>query len=174
MNNCKMCGTSIPEGVNECPNCKFKVSSSKNINRLQKGIKGYFGFIIGFVVIIFVITIFMFIFIGGKGLDIFNKANNGINNENILINNDNNIELLEGTKITYNNFYFIEGTLKNNDNKDIKNIKVTFTLYNENGSLVDTKWELATLIEANGTWKFKINCGFDKPNSFKLKSIEVL
>jgi len=189
MKNCKMCGTPLAYDAAECPNCKFKIKSSNNINMLQKGAKGYVIFVISLIVIFFLITVGMFIYIGSKHSILNDKANkmednmNNETNDNDDTNNNDktidkeeqvkNIELLNGAKIIKDGFYYIDGILRNNNNQDINNVRVTFVLYDANGALLDTRYETAVLIEANGTWHFKVNCGLDEPNNFKIKAIEI-
>ena len=169
MKKCKMCGTEIYDGLKNCPNCHFKLSSENSINILTKATKGYFIFVIIFSVIIFTGVIAVFIGMNNKMNSYFPNSINNVDNNDAYLDN---IKLLTGNKIVKDDFYYLEGILKNNNNIDIDNIKVTFTIYDETGALLDTIDARIALIETNGTWKFKIPCGIKEPSSFKLKKIE--
>ena len=149
MNNCKMCGGWIPEGDDECPNCGFKNNSVKNINLMTKGIKIYMVVFIGIFISMFILGIVMFLLIGGNMFNIFsrgfsitektidpykeysNKADeiySGINEindekrkaEENIGNLVRNIELAEEPKIAFNEFYFVEVKLKNNNDQNVR------------------------------------------------------
>jgi len=80
MKTCRMCGTLIPDGYKECPNCHFKTSAQSNINIFTKGIKIYFILVIMITLLIFGFIIFQFINISAN----HSKINNNVN-QNTLV-----------------------------------------------------------------------------------------
>ena len=167
MKKCQMCNTTLRDEDIECPSCHFKLKSTNNIHFMTKGLKGFFVFTIGFFIIMFIFVIGMFIKTSKNRTELFNR-NSGTKNETYY----KNVALLDGASIIKDGFYYIDGNLKNNNNVDLNGIKVTFTIYDEKGALLDTVYETVDLIEANGTWHFKISCRGKEPSSFKLKKIE--
>ena len=51
---------------------------------------------------------------------------------------------------------------------------MTYDIYDKEGSLLKSEWNMAQSIKANGTWDLRVNCGFDEPGSFAIKKIEIL
>ena len=73
----------------------------------------------------------------------------------------------------YNIGYYIEGTIKNNLDKEYSYVQVEFTTYDKDGNTLGTCVDNNSGLEANGTWKFKASCidNVDQIASYKLKEI---
>lgn len=50
---------------------------------------------------------------------------------------------------------YIVGVVKNNTDKDYDYLQISFTLYDEQGNVIDTAFTNANNIKAGGTWKFE-------------------
>lgn len=50
---------------------------------------------------------------------------------------------------------YIVGVVKNNTNKDYDYLQISFTLYDENGNVIDSAFANVNNIKAGGTWKFE-------------------
>ena len=66
---------------------------------------------------------------------------------------------IEGkTKGAYDKYkiaYYIEGTIKNNTDKDKSYVNVTFNLFDKDGNQLGTASTSISDLKAGGTWKFK-------------------
>ena len=60
-----------------------------------------------------------------------------------------------GTSDQYGMSYTIEGTIKNNTDKQYSYVQVTFNLYDSDGAQIGTALANINNLEANGIWKFK-------------------
>ena len=60
-----------------------------------------------------------------------------------------------GSTDEYGMSYTIEGTIKNNTNKQYSYVQVTFNLYDADGAQIGTAFTNINNLEANGLWKFK-------------------
>lgn len=60
-----------------------------------------------------------------------------------------------GTTDKYGMSYTIEGTIKNNTDKQYSYAQVTFNLYDSDGAQIGTALANINNLEANGIWKFK-------------------
>ena len=68
---------------------------------------------------------------------------------------------------------YIEGKIKNNRDRDMSYVQVTFTTYDAEGNTLGTCLDNNSGLQANGTWKFKAICseGVDKIDHYELKEI---
>lgn len=67
------------------------------------------------------------------------------------------LELVEVTSAYNDGYssYYIEGSIKNNTDKEYSYVQVTFNLYDADGVQVGTAMDNINHLDANGTWKFK-------------------
>ena len=70
-------------------------------------------------------------------------------------------------------FMYIEGKIKNNRDRDMTYVQVTFITYDAEGNTLGTCLDNNSGLQANGTWKFKAICseGVDKIDHYELKEI---
>lgn len=70
-------------------------------------------------------------------------------------------------------FMYIEGIIKNNKDRDMSYVQVTFTTYDAEGNTLGTCLDNNSGLNANGTWKFKAICSesVDKIDHYELKEI---
>ena len=66
--------------------------------------------------------------------------------------------------------YYIEGTVKNNTNKDYSYVQIEFNVYDKDGSIIGSCFDNINNLEGNGTWKIKAICLGESNNvkSYKL------
>ena len=78
-----------------------------------------------------------------------------------------------GSLDEYGAFYYIEGYVKNDSDKEYNYVQIEFTSYDSEGNILGTCVDNASGLEANGRWKFKASCLDDTKNiaSYKLKEI---
>lgn len=78
-----------------------------------------------------------------------------------------------GSLDEYGAFYYIEGYVKNDSDKEYNYVQIEFTSYDSEGNTLGTCVDNASGLEANGRWKFKASCLDDTKNiaSYKLKEI---
>ena len=73
---------------------------------------------------------------------------------------------------TYDGFaYYVNGTIKNNTDKQYSYVQVTFNLYDSSGAQIGTAMANINNLEGNGTWKFKAIGGTENAASYKLAEI---
>lgn len=60
-----------------------------------------------------------------------------------------------GSSDEYGMSYTIEGSIKNNTDKQYSYVQVTFNLYDSDGAQIGTALANINNLEANGLWKFK-------------------
>lgn len=140
---CKECGKEISKSAKTCPNCgKKQVSKTK---------------------VIIIVIIFIAI-IGGVAGSSKNptgsdttKTNSGASGSTATTNNEK--FTLEdghtGSTDEYGMSYNIEGSIKNNTDKQYSYVQVTFNLYDSDGAQIGTALANINNLEANGLWKFK-------------------
>src|SRR5574344_595289 len=147
---CKYCQTEIPKKAKICPNCK-KSQSPKWIKPIV-------------ILLIFIIVVSA----------IANGANGNKTTNNKT--NDEKFTLLDGTKgyaDEYGIAYYIEGTVKNNTDKEYSYVQVNFNVYDKDSNNIGSCLSNNNNFEAHGSWKFKAICSGDAKSvaSFKLKEI---
>lgn len=73
---------------------------------------------------------------------------------------------------SYDGFaYYVNGTIKNNTDKQYSYVQVTFNLYDASGAQIGTAMSNINNLEGNGTWKFKAIGGTENAASYKLAEI---
>ena len=73
---------------------------------------------------------------------------------------------------TYDGFaYYVNGTIKNNTDKQYSYVQVTFNLYDASGAQIGTAMANINNLEGNGTWKFKAIGGTQNATRYKLAEI---
>lgn len=163
LTNCKTCGKEIAKNAKACPNCGAKVKKP-----LYK--KWWFYFV-------------LIIVIAAASSD--TTPTTTINN-NTSGESKNQVEIktpvskqekftLESDSGAYDDAgfaFYIEGTIKNNTNKEYSYVQVTFNTYDENGAQLGTAIDNINNLEANGVWKYKaIAMTSDKVASYKFVEI---
>lgn len=134
MKKCKYCKSDIDSKAKFCPNC-----------RKRQGTPGW---------LIFLLIIFILIIIGSI-----------MSNDNAVENNISNNDNRPTEKFTYeitNQYsdelgisYYIEGSLKNNKNKDYSYVQIEFVCYDSDGNNLGTAMDNTNNLLGNQTWKFK-------------------
>lgn len=132
---CKYCQSEIDKKAKICPNCRKKQGMPKWL-----------------IAIIVVVVIAIFASAGG-GSEESGNANNG--------GSGTNTQKVE--KFTYNvtneyqdTFsYYIEGTVKNNKDKDYSYVQIEFVCYDKDGNNLGTAIDNTNNLLGNETWKFK-------------------
>lgn len=80
--------------------------------------------------------------------------------------------LLVDSEGSYDGFaYYVNGTIKNNTDKQYSYVQVTFNLYDASGAQIGTAMSNINNLEGNGTWKFKAIGGTENAASYKLAEI---
>jgi hypothetical protein len=143
---CKKCKESINKKAKKCPHCGSK-----------QGIPTWLIIII--IIVIVVIPII-------AGVD---------SNSNESSSNSEKFTLVDSYKSDDSNayFYYIEGHIKNNKNKDFSYVQVTFITYDAEGNTIGSCLDNNSGLSANGSWKFKAICteGVDEIDHYELKEI---
>ena len=136
MKKCKYCQTEIDPKAKICPNCRKK-----------QGMPKWAIFLIVIVVI--------GIFAASSGGSNSGNANNG------NANNGGSSEKQEKFTYTvtneYNNSFshYIEGTVKNNRDKDYSYVQIEFICYDKDGNNLGTAIDNTNNLLGQQTWKFK-------------------
>lgn len=100
------------------------------------------------------------------------KSNNvSVDNEQKQTENIEKFTLVEsqGSQETYS--YYINGTIKNNTDKQYSYVQVTFNLYDSDGAQIGTALANINNLEPDGTWKFKAVGLYENIASYKLAEI---
>lgn len=107
-----------------------------------------------------------------------NKTNNSTQTSTTVEQKQEKFTLQDGHKGTadkYGMSYTIEGTIKNNTDKQYSYVQVTFNLYDSDGAQIGTALANINNLEANGLWKFKASGSFGNGKtvtSYKLMEIK--
>ena len=67
--------------------------------------------------------------------------------------------------------FYIEGTIRNNTDKDYSYVQVTFNTYDKDGAQLGTALANISNLEANGVWRYKAMATSDNIASYKLAEI---
>ncbi len=136
MKICKECGAEISSSAKECPKCGKK--------QKHTGVR---------------VLIALIIIIIGIG-----AIAGGSSNQNTTTGGSSTTQKQEkftlqeghtGSSDQYGMSYTIEGSIKNNTNKQYSYVQVTFNLYDTDGAQIGTALANINNLEANGLWKFK-------------------
>lgn len=123
---------------------------------------------------ILIIVFVVIIIIGlASGNEDSSSNNNGTTNKNKTQEKFTLLEVTSAAPDDYNFAYYIEGSIKNNMDKDYDYVQVEFTTYDADGNTLGTCLDNNSGLEANGTWKFKAMCtdNVEQIASYKLKEI---
>lgn len=155
---CKDCGTEISTGAKVCPKC-------------GKDQRNFFGKhkLITFILVCGIIGAIM----AGANPNATNTTSNG--NLTGTTQQQEKFTLLDGHSGNRDSFsYNIEGSVKNNTDKNYTYVSITFNLYDADGAQIGTAFDSINNLEANGTWKFKATrvSDADKVASYKLVEIK--
>lgn len=157
MKKCKSCQSEIDSKAKKCPNCGNKQ-----------------GMPIWLIVIIVILILGVVGAIVGGGESESDKkeepktGTTTEKKEKLTLEDGHSGSLDE-----YGAFYYIEGYVKNDSDKEYNYVQIEFTSYDSEGNTLGTCVDNASGLEANGRWKFKASCLDDTKNiaSYKLKEI---
>ena len=154
MKRCKYCQSEIDPKAKICPNCGKKQ-----------------GMPIWLIIVIVIVIIGVIGTLAGGGETTEKKEQTGTTTtkeEDLVLEDGYNGSLDE-----YGAFYYIEGYVKNNSDKDYEYVQVEFTAYDSEGNTLGSCYDNTSSLEGNGRWKFKASCldETDKIASYKLKEI---
>ncbi len=151
---CKKCQEEINKKAKKCPKCGSKQ-----------------GMPIWLIVVIVIVVISIIASAGESSSSSPSKKKEGGSAKDT----NEKFTLLEHQKSDESNQYFmyIEGKIKNNRDRDMSYVQVTFTTYDAEGNTLGTCLDNNSGLQANGTWKFKAICseGVDKIDHYELKEI---
>ncbi|MBR2678195.1 MAG: zinc ribbon domain-containing protein [Bacilli bacterium] len=151
---CKKCQEEINKKAKKCPKCGSKQ-----------------GMPTWLIVVIVIIVISIIASTGESSSSSPSKKKEGGSAKDT----NEKFTLLEHQKSDESNQYFmyIEGKIKNNRDRDMSYVQVTFTTYDAEGNTLGTCLDNNSGLQANGTWKFKAICseGVDKIDHYELKEI---
>ncbi len=153
MKKCKHCQSEIDTNVKVCPVC----GKSQSIPTWL-------------IVIIVIAVICVLVAMVGEGDTAGKKEQTGTTTkeENLVLEDGHSGSLDE-----FGAFYYVEGYVKNNSDKDYEYVDIEFTAYDSEGNTLGSCYDNTSSLEANGRWKFKASCidETDKIASYKLKEI---
>jgi hypothetical protein len=157
MKKCKSCQSEIDSKAKKCPNCGKK--------------QGMPIWLIVIIVILILGVVGAIIGGGESESDKKEEPKTGTTTEKKekLTLEDGH----SGSLDEYGAFYYIEGYVKNDSDKEYNYVQIEFTSYDSEGNILGTCVDNASGLEANGRWKFKASCLDDTKNiaSYKLKEI---
>ena len=136
MKKCKYCQTEIDSKAKICPNCRKKQGMPKWA-----------------IIVIIIVVIGVFASLSGDNSS--ETANNG------NANNGESSKITERFTYTvtseYNDSFshYIEGTVKNNRDKDYSYVQIEFICYDKDGNNLGTAIDNTNNLLGNQTWKFK-------------------
>ena len=155
MKKCKYCQSEIDKKAKYCPNCQKKQGAPKWLSIVL--------IVIGIIVISSVFTENKEEnAIEGNISNTTNEDNNSNTNANTNTTNDNQNQPVE--KFTYeitNQYYdgyisyYIEGSVKNNKDKDYSYVQIEFICYDDEGNNLGTAIDNTNNLLGNQTWKYK-------------------
>lgn len=133
MKKCKYCQTEIDSKAKICPNCRKKQGMPKWL-------------------IILIIVIILIIIVSVTG----GNAKEG----NVPNNNENPVEkftyeIAQQYSDEYGLSYYVEGSVKNNKDKDYSYVQIEFVCYDSEGNNLGTAIDNTNNLLGNETWKFK-------------------
>lgn len=145
MKKCKYCQSEIDKKAKYCPNCQKKQSSPK--------------WVIIFIVIFGIIIISS----TTSETEKENASEGNVSNSSSEINNDTQkkptekftYEISSQYSDDYGFAYYIEGSVKNNKNKDYSYVQIEFVCYDSDGNNLGTAIDNTNNLLGNQTWKFK-------------------
>ncbi len=133
MKKCKECGNEISKSAKTCLNCGKKQKKS-------------IGAIIFLIIVIAIIGTAV-----GSNNSTTPSSSTATNKQEKFTLEDGHT----GSSDQYGLSYTIEGTIKNNTDKQYSYVQVTFNLYDSDGAQIGTALANINNLEQNGLWKFK-------------------
>ena len=154
---CKECGEEISSDAKVCPKCGKIQKASSSVKHPV------------LIVIIVLIFLGMIISVGTSGSI---KYSNSIGTGSSTSVPAEKFTLVSSEMTGTDYSAYIEGEIRNNTNKKYSYVKVSFTLYDENGAQLGSAIDSINNLEPNGTWKYKaIAVTTENIGSFKLNEI---
>lgn len=135
LKKCKECGEEISSSARKCPKCGKK----------QNGAQTVISFILTIIILVVISGAF-----GGNNSNLMSTGTNPDNQEKFTLEEGH-----IGSSDEYGISYKIEGTIKNNTDKQYNYVQVTFNLYDKDGAQIGSALANINNLEANGLWKFK-------------------
>lgn len=159
MIKCKTCGADIASNAKNCPSC-----GAKNPKPFYK--RWWFILIVIFVVIGALGS--------GENKNTSNKDSTATTTKQVESQKEK-YEIVGDVKDTRDSYsLYIEGTLKNNTNKEASYVQVSYNLFDKNGNQIGTALANTNNLAPGGTWKFKAMAMIDNPKevaSYKLGDV---
>lgn len=125
MKKCKYCQSEIDKNAKICPHCRKEQGSS--------ALRILIGVIVGLIIIVAIAT-------GGDNTTSGEKFSYEITNQ---------------YADEYGLSYYIEGTVKNNKDKEYSYVQIEFVCYDSDGNNLGTAIDNTNNLLGNETWKFK-------------------
>ncbi len=125
MKKCKYCQSEIDKKAKICPHCRKRQGSS--------ALRILIGVIIGLIIIVAIAT-------GGDNTTSGEKFSYEVTNQ---------------YADEYGFSYYIEGTVKNNKDKEYSYVQIEFVCYDSDGNNLGTAIDNTNNLLGNETWKFK-------------------
>lgn len=139
---CSNCGSEVNENADVCLKCG-KALRNDSINKNSTAKKNNFS--IG--------RIFLGVLIGIVIIIIIANSSGGTNSSNT--EEQFNYEITNQYADDYNVSYYIEGSVKNNKDKDYSYVQIEFVCYDDKGNNLGTAIDNTNNLLGNQTWKFK-------------------
>lgn len=133
MKKCKYCQTEIDSKAKICPNCKKKQGKSK--------------LLIALIIIILIVVIVSI----SSGSEESSKEKS----EDNKVTEKFSYEITSQYADEYGFSYYIEGSVKNNKDKDYSYVQIEFVCYDAEGNNLGTAIDNTNNLLENETWKFK-------------------
>ncbi len=144
MKKCKECGEEISSSAKKCPKCG----------------KDQRNFFMKHPVLYTIVILIIIGVVASSGGNTNNNTTqtNGGSSETTTSTKKEKFTLEDdhiGSSDQYGMSYTIEGSIKNNTDKQYSYVQVTFNLYDSDGAQIGTALANINNLEANGLWKFK-------------------
>lgn len=137
MKKCKYCQAEIDSKAKICPNCKKK-----------QGMPKWLIILICFITIIIIASV-------SSGNSEENAKEGNVSNNNEQPSEKFTYEITSQYSDEYGFSYYIEGSVKNNRDKDYSYVQIEFVCYDKEGNNVGTAIDNTNNLLGNETWKFK-------------------
>lgn len=136
MKKCKYCKTEIDSKAKICPNCRKKQGMPKWL-----------------IALIIVVILIIIVSVTGGAEENAKEGNASNNNENPV--EKFTYEITQQYSDEYGLSYYIEGSVKNNKDKDYSYVQIEFVCYDSEGNNLGTAIDNTNNLLGNETWKFK-------------------
>lgn len=133
---CKHCQTEIDAKAKICPNCRKKQGKPKWL-----------------IALIFIVVIMIIVSATGGNKE--NAKEGNVSNEDNKPTEKFTYEVTKQYVDKYGISYYIEGSVKNNRDKDYSWVSIEFVCYDAKGNNLGTASDTTTSLLGNETWKFK-------------------